>query len=87
MYLPCIDLLPHIGTQTPDICEKFIKVLHTILIENAKEWKSIDTVVSKLLIVILDMARLGKFQKEIRTKMLTVLCDIVLNPVLYSKFG
>lgn len=83
----CTGLLAHIETQSPDVLQAVIKALRTILFENAEEWISKQPSIRELLTTVIEIYQRGKFQKEIRTRILILLCDIVLNQALYKEFG
>lgn len=64
-----------------------VKVLRTILVENANDWLSTTASIKELLASVLVNYQRGKLPKEIRTRILIMLCDIVLNHKLCSAYG
>lgn len=79
--------LPHIETQTPECLQIVVKVLRTILVDNAILCLNSTPKTKDLLNCVLTTYQNGKLPKEIRTKMLIMLCDIVLDHRLYSAYG
>lgn len=71
-----------------DIHQAMCKVLRCILVENSA-YHSIDTVpaIRELLATVLETYQRGLFPKEIRTRILIMLCDIVLDNKLYAVYG
>lgn len=70
-----------------DILQIFVKILKTILVDNALESGSTTSSIKDLLTSVLTIYQRGKFPKEIRTKVLILLCDIVLDHKLYRAYG
>lgn len=81
------DSLGSLSSYTPDILQIVVKVLRVILLENVHEWLHTTPAVKELLAAVLDTYLRGKFPKEIRTKILIMLSDIVLDHKLYAVYG
>lgn len=58
------------------------------MIENGESWLRAGVhQLQDLLKTLLALYQQGKFAKEIRTRILILLCDIVLNRTLYKLYG
>lgn len=82
-----IDSLVALDSYSLDILNTFGKLLRTILVDNAEEWLDTIPTIRDLLANVLKIYQCGKFPKEIRTRILIMLCDIVLNHKLYNAYG
>lgn len=81
------DNIGHLESQVQDVLVRAVKLLREILVENAREWISATPTTISLLNEILAMNQHGKITKEIRPKILILLCDIVSNPALSKTYG
>lgn len=81
------DSLVSLDSHSPDILHIVLKVLRTILVDNAQEWFESTPAIKDLLATVLGIYQRGKFPKEIRTRVLIMLCDIVLDHKLYHLYG
>lgn len=79
--------LTHIETQTPECLQMVVKLLRTVLVDNAISCLNSTPTTMDLLNCVLATYQKGKFPKEIRTKVLIMLCDIVLDQKLHSAYG
>lgn len=70
-----------------DILQVFIKLLGRILVNYGQESSSTTSSIRDLLASVLTTYQRGKFPKEIRTRVLILLCDIVLDHKLYRAYG
>lgn len=71
-----------------DIHQAICKVLRCILVENsAYHTADIVPAIRELLATVLETYQRGLFPKEIRTRILIMLCDIVLDNKLYAVYG
>lgn len=61
--------------------------MRTILVESAHEWLDSTPSIKELLATVLDTYQRSKFPKDIRTRILIMLCDIVLDHKLYAAYG
>lgn len=78
--------LPHIETQTIECLQTVVKLLRTVLVDNAILCLNSTPTIKDLLNCTLTTYQKGKFPKEIRTKVLIMLCDIVLDHRLHSAY-
>ncbi|XP_031640841.1 testis-expressed protein 10 [Contarinia nasturtii] len=79
--LACVDSY---GT---DVLQILVKVLRTILVDNSQERLDTTSEIKELLSTVVVLYQRGKFPKEIRTRILIILCDIVLDHKLYIAYG
>lgn len=87
LLIQCLDSLVSLDTLTPDILQIIVKVLRTILVDSADEWLDTTPSIKELLARVLETYQRGKLPKEIRTRILIMLCDIVLDHKLYAAYG
>lgn len=81
------DNLASLESHALDCLPIVLKVLRTILVDNAHEWLGTIPAIKELLASVLAVYQRGKFPKEVRTKILIMLCDIVLDHQLYAMYG
>lgn len=87
MFRSFLDSLASLDSYSPDILHIVVKVLRTILVDNAQEWLETTPAIKDLLATVLSIYQRGKFPKDIRTRVLIMLCDIVLDHKLYHAYG
>lgn len=80
-------ILGSLNSLTPDTLQIVVKVLRTILVENASDWLNIVPTIKELLVTVLATYQRGSFPKEMRTRIMIMLCDIVLDHKLYAAYG
>lgn len=80
-------IVPLLNGAPVDVSLALIQVLRAILLQNGAEWTRSKVSTRKLLVVTLDSYRREKFAKDVRTKALVLLCDIVLNVKLCQLYG
>lgn len=73
--------------QNQEVSFALVKVLRAIFIVNGENWIKSNIDVKDLLKLVMGVYQRGKFSKDIRTKVLILLCDIVLNFKLYELYG
>lgn len=84
------DSMVSLNASPSDIHQAICKVLRCILVENsAIHSATIDNVpaIRELLATVLETYQRGLFPKEIRTRIMIMLCDIVLDNKLYAVYG
>lgn len=81
------DSLALLDSYDLNILQIFIKLLRTILVDNATEWLATMPAIKDLLVTGLGIYQRRKFPNEIRTRILIMLCDIVLDHKLYNAYG
>lgn len=81
------DNIQQFENQNQEVSFTLVKLLRVILIENGERWIGSNVGVKDLLQQVMVLYQKGKFSKEIRTKILILLCDIVLNYRLSSTYG
>lgn len=81
------DNIQQFENQPQEISMALVKVIRIILIDNGERWINSNVSVKDLLQQVMSLYQKGKFAKEIRTKILILLCDIVLNYRLTSTYG
>lgn len=79
--------LTNIETQTLECLQMVVKLLRTVLVDNAISCLNSTRTTKDLLNCVLATYQKGKFPKEIRTKVLIVLCGIVRDHRLHSAYG
>lgn len=87
MCFPHLDSLVYLDSHVPDILCIFVKLLRTIIVNKAQEWLDSMPEIKDLLATVLEINQRGKFPKEIRTRVLIMLCDVVLDHKLYNAYG
>lgn len=70
-----------------DTSTALIKVLRMVLLQNGSQWMVAKVPTKKLLSTTIDCYQRQKFAKDIRTKTLVLLCDIVLDVQLCRCYG
>lgn len=74
--------------SSSDIHQVICKVLHCILVETtAHDLMDTMPTIRTLLATVLETYQRGLFPKEIRTRIMIMLCDIVLDNKLYTAYG
>lgn len=73
--------------QNQEVSFVLVKLLRVILIANGERWMKSNVSVKELLQQVIALYQRGKFSKEIKTKILILLCDIVLNYRLSTAYG
>lgn len=81
------ESLSRLDSYAPEYLPIVVKVLRTVLVDNAKEWLGTTPALKDLLATVLTVYQRGQFPKEIRTRILILLCDIVLDHKLYTAYG
>lgn len=79
--------LTTLDVHTPDTLQNVVKLLRTILVENGHGLLETTPAIRELLAIVLEIYQRGKFPKEIRTRVLIMLCDIVLDHKLCVAYG
>lgn len=70
-----------------DVGAALVKVLRSVLLQNGSNWVKAQVSAKELLAATIAVYEKQKFAKDIRTKMLVLLCDIVLDVQLCALFG
>lgn len=70
-----------------DVGVALVKVLRSVLLQNGSNWVRAQVSAKELLATTISVYEKHKFAKDIRTKILMLLCDIVLDVHLCSLFG
>lgn len=81
------DNIRSLESQNQEVSFALVKLLRIILIQNGESWIKSNIDVKELLVQVISLYQKGKFSKEIRTKILILLCDIVLNFKLTTVYG
>lgn len=79
--------LQQFENQPQEVTLALVKVLRAILIDNGERWIKLNVSVRELLQQVMALYQKGRFAKDIRTKVLILLCDIVLNYRLSIVYG
>lgn len=79
--------IQHLDNQNQEVSFMLVKLLRIILITNGENWINSNLNVKDLLKSVLALYQSGKFSKDIRSKILILLCDIGLNARLCAVYG
>lgn len=64
-----------------------VNILRVILLNNGEVWLRANVNIKQLLTTTITTYQKNKFSKEIRTKILVLLCDIVMDSNLCRLYG
>lgn len=84
---PPVETVPFLCSASSDTSAALIKVLRSVLLRNGAEWTRAKVSTKKLLSTTIECYQKQKFAKEVRTKALVLLCDIVLDVHLCARYG
>lgn len=79
--------IQNLDNQNQEVSFTLVKLLRLVLIQNGENWIKSNIDVKDLLKSVLALYQNGKFSKDIRSKVLILLCDIGLNATLCSVYG
>lgn len=70
-----------------EVSTLLVKLLREILIENGENWARVLPEVKNFLRSVIQAYKNNRFSRDIRTRILILLCDIVLNWKLCKVYG
>lgn len=76
-----------LSNASVEISAALIKVLRIVLLQNGAEWTRSKVSTKKLLSTTIECYQKQRFAKDVRTKALVLLCDIVLDVHLCARYG
>lgn len=79
--------VPFLHKAPADVAFALLQVLRAVLLQNGAEWTRAKIGTRKLLTIALDTYQQQRFAKDVRTKALVLLCDVVLNVQLCKLYG
>lgn len=82
-----LETLPSLSNAPIDTSAALIKVLRMVLLQNGVQWMVAKVTMKKLLSATIECYQRQKLAKDVRTKALVLLCDIVLDVQLCRRYG
>lgn len=70
-----------------EVSSLLVKLLREILIENGENWTKVLPTVRSFLRSVIQTYQHNRFSRDIRTRILILLCDVVLNWKLCKVYG